>query len=37
MQEMANMIEAQRAYEANISAVNTTKSMAIKTLEIGRN
>jgi flagellar basal-body rod protein FlgC len=36
MQEMANMIEAQRAYEANISAVNTTKAMAIKTLEIGR-
>jgi flagellar basal-body rod protein FlgC len=37
MQEMANMIEAQRAYEANISAVNTTKSMAMKTLDIGRN
>lgn len=37
MEEMANMIEAQRAYEANISAVNTTKSMAMKTLEIGRN
>ncbi len=37
MAEMANMIEAQRAYEANVSAVNTTKSMAMKTLEIGRN
>lgn len=37
MAEMADMIEAQRAYEANISAVNTTKSMAMKTLEIGRN
>lgn len=37
MTEMADMIEAQRAYEANISALNTTKSMAMKTLEIGRN
>lgn len=36
MKEMADMISAQRAYEANISALNTTKSMAIKTLEIGR-
>jgi len=37
MEEMAEMISAQRSYEANISALNTTKSMAIKTLEIGRN
>ncbi len=37
MQEMADMIEAQRSYEANITAINTTKSMAGKTLEIGRN
>jgi flagellar basal-body rod protein FlgC len=36
MEEMANMIQASRAYEANISALNTTKSMAIKALEIGR-
>lgn len=36
MKEMADMISAQRAYEANISALNTTKSMAIKALEIGR-
>ena len=36
MKEMADMISAQRAYEANISAMNTTKSMAIKALEIGR-
>jgi flagellar basal-body rod protein FlgC len=36
MKEMADMISAQRAYEANISAINTTKSMAIKTLDIGR-
>jgi flagellar basal-body rod protein FlgC len=36
MKEMADMISAQRAYEANISAINTSKSMAIKALEIGR-
>lgn len=36
MEEMANMISAQRAYEANISSINTTKAMAIKALEIGR-
>lgn len=36
MKEMADMIQAQRAYEANISAFNTTKSMATKALEIGR-
>lgn len=37
MREMADMISAQRAYEANISSINTTKSMAMKALEIGRN
>lgn len=37
MSEMANMIEAQRAYEANVTAINTAKQMATKTLEIGRN
>jgi len=36
MAEMANMIEASRAYEANINALNTSKSMALKDLEIGR-
>ena len=36
MEEMANMISASRSYEANISAMNTAKSMAIKALEIGR-
>jgi flagellar basal-body rod protein FlgC len=36
MEEMANMISASRSYEANISALNTTKSMAMKALEIGR-
>ncbi len=37
MEEMANMIEASRAYEANINAMTTAKSMAMKDLEIGRN
>jgi flagellar basal-body rod protein FlgC len=37
MEEMANMIEASRAYEANINAMGTAKSMAMKDLEIGRN
>lgn len=36
MKEMADMVSAQRAYEANISSLNTTKSMALKALEIGR-
>lgn len=36
MEEMANMISTSRSYEANISALNTSKSMALKALEIGR-
>lgn len=36
MEEMANMIQATRAYEANASAVNSTKNMAMTALEIGR-
>ncbi len=35
-EEMAEMISASRSYEANISALNTSKSMAMKALEIGR-
>lgn len=34
--EMVNMISATRAYDANVTAMNATKSMAIKALEIGR-
>lgn len=37
MEEMADMISASRAYEANITAMNTTKSMAMKALELGKN
>ena len=36
MVEMANMIEATRAYEANVSALNATKSMAMSALNIGQ-
>ncbi len=34
--EMADMITATRAYEANLTVLNSTKNMALKTLEIGR-
>lgn len=34
--EMVDMIEATRAYEANVTALNSSKSMALKALEIGR-
>ena len=36
VREMVDMIDAQRAYEANITAMNTTKSMLMKALDIGR-
>ncbi|OBR66772.1 flagellar basal body rod protein FlgC [Paenibacillus oryzae] len=34
--EMVDMIAASRAYEANITALNATKSMFVKALEIGK-
>lgn len=34
--EMVNMVSASRSYEANITALNTTKNMALKALDIGR-
>ncbi len=34
--EMINMISATRAYEANVTALNSAKSMALKALDIGR-
>ncbi|MBS7528390.1 MAG: flagellar basal-body rod protein FlgC [Clostridiales bacterium] len=34
--EMINLISASRAYEANITAVNNTKTMAMQALEIGK-
>jgi len=36
MEEMVNMLTATRSYEANLQAVNTTKDMALKTLDIIR-
>lgn len=36
LSEMIDMIEASRAYDANVSALDTAKSMAMKALEIGR-
>jgi flagellar basal-body rod protein FlgC len=36
VQEMTDMIDATRSYEANVTAFNATKNMALKGLEIGR-
>ena len=36
VEEMVNMMSAARSYEANATAINTTKKMALKALEIGR-
>ena len=36
MEEMTNMIQATRSYEANVSAMQATKDMALSALEIGR-
>lgn len=36
MEEMSNMISAQRSFEANVNAMNVSKSMAQKALELGR-
>lgn len=34
--EMVDLIGATRAYEANVTALNATKAMAVRALEIGR-
>ncbi|MDA8414005.1 MAG: flagellar basal body rod protein FlgC [Desulfobacteraceae bacterium] len=36
IEEMADMISATRTYEANVTAAQAAKSMAMKTLELGR-
>ena len=36
LKETVDIMEAYRAYQANITALNTIKQMAIKALEIGR-
>lgn len=33
--EMVTLMSATRAYEANVAAMNTSKALALKTLEIG--
>lgn len=34
--EMVDLMSASRSYEANVTAFNTTKSMTLKALELGR-
>ncbi|MBN1114105.1 MAG: flagellar basal body rod protein FlgC [Oligoflexia bacterium] len=34
-EEMVNMLQAQRSYEANVTAYNAAKRMALKALDIG--
>jgi flagellar basal-body rod protein FlgC len=36
VEEMTDMITASRAYEANVTAAQVAKSMALKTLDLGR-
>jgi flagellar basal-body rod protein FlgC len=36
IEEMVNMMLASRSYEANVAAINATKKMALKALEIGK-
>jgi len=36
IEEMADMISATRAYEANVTAAQAAKNMALKTLELGK-
>lgn len=36
VEEMVDMISATRSYEANVTAFNAVKQMALKALEIGR-
>ena len=36
IEEMADMLTASRAYEANVTAVQAAKGMALKTLEISK-
>lgn len=36
MEEMVNLITASRTYESNVTAINVTKNMMNKALEIGR-
>jgi len=36
VEEMANMISAQRSYQQNVEVVNVTKSMLMRTIQMGQ-
>jgi flagellar basal-body rod protein FlgC len=36
VEEMVNILEAQRSYESNLTVLNTAKQLALRALEIGR-
>ncbi|MEJ5347483.1 MAG: flagellar basal body rod protein FlgC [Desulfosoma sp.] len=36
VEDMANMLNAARSYEANLAALNTAKTLALRALELGR-
>ena len=36
VQEMTDLIDASRSYEANITAFNAAKNMALRALDIGK-
>ncbi len=36
IEEMANMISASRSYQANVEAMNTTKQLLLRTLQLGQ-
>ena len=36
VQEMTDLIDASRSYEANVTAFNATKNMALKGLDVGK-
>jgi len=36
MTEMVNMVTTQRSFEANVTALNASKAMAIRAIDLGR-
>lgn len=36
VEEIANLLEASRAYEANLTVIDTTKQMVLRALELGK-
>lgn len=36
VEEMANLVNASKSYEANLAALNTAKQLAIKAIDIGK-